>query len=142
MAKRLAGKQRTLQEFKRGAKKIEKLAKNLGKKVPSGLRLIGEEIMLDAKASRPGAGVPVKTGALRSSGRVEGPLNDQVTLSFGGAAAPYALEQHENVFLHHRVGEARYLVHALERWQPGGASARAAMTELQRTIDQLAAKKR
>jgi len=101
--------------------------------MPQGLRLIGEEIMTDAKASAAGHGVPVKTGALRASGTVEQPEPLVVELSFGGAAAPYALAVHENVAAHHTVGEARYLVRALERWQPGSS---AAMEALQRNTEE------
>lgn len=81
------------------------------------LRASGEAIMTDVKASRAGKGVPVDTGTLRSSGQVKSPDPDRVTLSFGGAAAPYALRQHEDQTLSHSVGEARYLVRGWERFQ-------------------------
>ncbi len=123
-------KRKTKQSFAKAAKQIEKLAVGIHGKAIFGLRLIGEEIMLDVKAARPGAGVPVDEGTLRSTGRVEGPKHDEVELSFGGAAAPYALEQHENMELHHTVGEARYLVRGLERWQRDGASVRKALAAL------------
>lgn len=128
------------ERFRRSGKRIEKLAQKLGEALPSGLRLIGEEIMLDVKASRPGAGVPVDKGPLRASGRVEGPegINGVVTLSFGGAAAVYALVQHEDTSLRHKVGEARYLVRGVERWRRDGVSARRARQELQRAIDAVA----
>ncbi len=129
---------RTQQSFKAAAKRIERLSTKLKKKNISGLRVIGEEIMLDVKASRPDRGVPVDKGTLRSSGRVEGPKNDEVELSFGSAAAPYALEQHESVHLRHTVGEARYLVRGVDRWQKNGASVRRAMNELTRAIEEVA----
>ncbi len=124
--------------FRAAAHKIESAGHQLGEKNISGLRRIGEEIMLDVKAARPGAGVPVATGTLRSSGRVEGPKNDEVTLSFGGAAAPYALAQHENTALRHRVGEARYLVRGLDRWAANGASVKAALDALRREFEAIA----
>ena len=127
----------TKRSFQRAGKRIEKLSKNLGNKMASGLRLIGEEIMLDVKAARPNEGVPVDKGTLRSSGRVSGPKNDEVELSFGGAAAPYALEQHENVDLKHRVGEARYLVRGVERWAANGASVKRAMKRLQDVVNKM-----
>ena len=141
MAKKLRGaaKELTKASFNRAAKRIEKLDTRMKKRqVPSGLRLIGEEIMLDVKAARPGAGVPVDTGVLRSTGRVEGPANDEVTLSFGGAAASYALEQHENLEIRHRIGEARYLVRGIQRWQRDGASVKRAMAHLAKAIDAVA----
>lgn len=86
--------------------------------------------MTDVKASRSGHGVPVDKGTLRNSGRVEGPnAKDQVELSFGGAAAPYALIQHEVTTFKHKVGEPRYLVRGLERWRAGGSAAMAALKE-------------
>jgi hypothetical protein len=83
----------------------------------SGLRVVGETIMTDVKASRSGAGVPRDTGALAASGRVSGPsASGAVDLTFGGAAAPYALRQHEELSYRHPVGEARYLVRGVERF--------------------------
>lgn len=95
------------------------------------LRIIGETILTDVKASGPGRGVPVDTGALRRSGRAVGPEGAEtvkVTLAFGGPAAPYALRQHEELDYHHEVGEARYLVRGLERFAAeGGDAARKAL---------------
>ena len=127
----------TRQEFRRASTKLRLLAGNLDKKTPAAMRLIGEEIMLDVKSSRPGAGVPVDEGTLRSSGRVDA-TGKLITLSFGGAAAPYALVQHEDTSLQHTVGEARYLVRGVERWRPNGVSAIRARAELQAAIDKLA----
>jgi hypothetical protein len=102
------------------ARKIELLARVGGEELVSGMRVIGEEIMTDVKASRPGAGIPKDEGTLAGSGRVTGPKPDDVVrVSFGGAAAPYALKQHEELQYRHALGEARYLVRALERWARG-----------------------
>ena len=135
MPPRGVGAKLTEASFKRAAKKIEDLSRSVKARVPSGLRIIGEEIMLDVKASRPGAGVPVDKGTLRSTGRVEGPLNGMVSLSFGGAAAGYALVQHEDMSLHHDIGEARYLIRGLERWQQNGVSVARALAELKQAVD-------
>lgn len=116
----------TRTNFRRSARKIERLAKEQGRalKHGSGLRLIGESVMTDVNASRAGHGVPVDRGVLRSTGRTTGPDSaGTVRLSYGGAAAPYALVQHERLDLRHTVGEARYLVRAVERWEPGQAAA-------------------
>ena len=134
----MAVRRNTRQSFKAAAKQIERLSMKLRKKTISGLRVIGEEIMLDVKASRSGRGVPVDKGTLRSTGRVEGPKHDEVELSFGGAAAPYALEQHENVSLRHTVGEARYLVRGVDRWQANGASVKRALADLNRAVEEVA----
>lgn len=57
--------------------------------------------------------VPVDTGALRGSGHVTFPEVDgksaSVKIVYGGAAAPYAYEVHENLQAYHRVGQAKYL---------------------------------
>ncbi len=134
----MAVRRNTRQSFKAAAKQIERLSTKLRKKTISGLRVIGEEIMLDVKASRPGRGVPVDKGTLRSSGRVEGPKHNEVELSFGSASAPYALEQHERVDLRHTVGEARYLVRGLDRWQANGASVKRALADLNRAVEEVA----
>lgn len=115
----------TGQSFAKAAKKIAKAASAMKTQSATALRMIAEEIMTDVKASRPGAGVPRDTGILAGSGRVSGPFptaqGAEVELSFGNAAAWYALIQHENLFYHHDVGEARYLVRGVERWKPGQA---------------------
>lgn len=111
----------TMVSFRKAAKDISKAANALSVNVGIALRVIAEEIMTDVKKSTPGHGVPVKTGNLRSTGRVSGPhgkKNPYVSLSFGGSAAPYALIQHEVLRFHHKLGEARYLVRGLERWKP------------------------
>ena len=141
MARR-AGKGRTRKSFNAAAKQIDRLNKGLKLKTGSGLRLIGEEIMLDVKASRPNEGVPVDTGALRSTGRVEGPTNNEVELSFGGAAAPYALKVHEEIDVPHRVGESRYLVRGMNRWRANGASVARALRHMLSAIDAVARRQR
>jgi hypothetical protein len=118
------------------ARKIEALARAGGDEVRSGLRVIGETIMTDVRASRPGAGVPKDTGNLAASGRVTGPdRRGAVRLSFGGAAAPYALRQHEELTYRHTLGEARYLVRGLERWMRGGTPEQAIDAMLDAAVD-------
>ena len=124
---------KTEASFNAAAKNINRYAKQQAAGAGKSLRMIGEEIMVDAKASRPGAGVPRDTGNLASTGRVEGPVSTPigplVELSFGGAAADYAIQQHEILTYRHKVGEARYLVRAVERWKPGGSAAMDALRE-------------
>lgn len=122
---------RTAKSFRAAAARISSAARLINKDFGSGLLLIGNEIMTDVKSSRPGHGVPVDKGILRASGRADGPeqgsRGPRVTLSFGGAAAPYALVQHEVLTYRHTVGEARYLVRGLQRWRPGGSVAMEAL---------------
>lgn len=142
MAKRgRSAARRTKESFKRAGKKIGELNQETKSRVPSGLRIIGEEIMFDVKASRRGAGVPVDKGTLRSSGKVTGPMNDEVELAFGGASAPYALEQHENLNFHHDIGEARYLVRGIDRWKQNGVSVRRALDDLAKAVAIVAARR-
>lgn len=54
--------------------------------------------------------VPVDTGALRSSGTVEGPKNGEVLIGYGGPAASYAAIVHEDLEARHKEGKtAKYL---------------------------------
>lgn len=58
--------------------------------------------------------VPIDTGALRSSGMVNQPEVEgaevSVTVQYGGAAAPYAVIQHENLEYNHAPPtQAKYL---------------------------------
>lgn len=123
----------TERSFRKAAAAIARAAKKMQGDLGPNLRMIGEEIMTDVKASAPGHGVPVDKGTLRNTGRVEGPTGSKgapkVSLSFGGPAAKYALVQHEVTTFKHTVGEARYLVRGMERWKPGGSSAMQAIQE-------------
>jgi hypothetical protein len=75
------------------------------------LRAEAEIEMTEAKLR-----TPVKTGALRGSGTVVGPVEDDgaqvVVLAFGtpvSVSAAYAVEVHENLEAFHRVGQAKFL---------------------------------
>lgn len=70
---------------------------------------------------------PVDTGRLRASGRVAEPVRVgrrvTVTLSFGGAAAPYAVFVHENLLANHASppfggGQAKFLESTLDESAP------------------------
>lgn len=111
------------------ARKIQRFISEGEKAAVGGMRVVGELIMTDVKASRPGRGVPVDTGTLRSTGRVVEDGKD-ILLVFGGSAAPYALVQHERLDFQHTVGEARYLVRGVERFKKeGGKAADKALAE-------------
>ncbi len=67
------------------------------------------EIMAESKKI-----VPVMTGALRASGRVEPPRNRggdvSVLMSYGGSAAPYAFKVHEDTDARRKPGQqAKFL---------------------------------
>lgn len=68
--------------------------------------------------------VPVDTGLLRSTGRVE--LMQQgrkwfVVLSYGGPADYYAWYVHENPYAFHPVGQWKYLEQPIREAEPGMA---------------------
>lgn len=70
---------------------------------------------------------PVDTGTLRASGHVQlpviGPLFVSVALGFGGAAKDYAVYVHENLLVHHEVGQAKFLEQPVLEWQRGAEQA-------------------
>jgi hypothetical protein len=104
-----------------------------------GLREAGEEILATAIPV-----TPIRTGALRASGRVMGPERridgPEVKVVFGGPSVPYAMYVHEIIFrrpyttkrgtmvrgtyVHHPVGGAKFLE------TPGYALAKAIFAEL------------
>lgn len=79
--------------------------------------------------------VPIDTGALRSSGAVFQPEVEGteifVTVQYGGAAAPYAAIQHENLEYHHDAPtQAKYLEAPLvERMEGIGAGLTAIVSQ-------------
>src|SRR5688572_25360770 len=86
---------------------LDDIARAAGPEAGRQMRIDAEQIMTDVKQSRPGHGVPRDTGVLAGSGRVDGPSSGGiVSLTFGGAAAAYALRQHEDLTLRHNIGEA------------------------------------
>lgn len=115
--------------FRAAQMRIRAFANSVGAELAPNVAVqIGEEIMTDIKASRPGRGVPRDTGALAGTGRVV-KAGKTVRLTFGGAAAPYAMIVHERMDTAHPVGEPRYLIRGIQRWQPLGSSAMKALQE-------------
>lgn len=51
---------------------------------------------------------PVDTSVLKNSAYVT-EITDGWEIGYGGAAKAYALEQHENLYYHHNVGQAKFL---------------------------------
>jgi hypothetical protein len=95
-----------------GFRELKKALKEQGQRAEQSLAAAlyaeGERIMAEAKRL-----CPVDTGTLRSTGHVQKPVirrgSIEVTLGFGGPAAPYAVFVHENLNVHHTVGQAKYL---------------------------------
>jgi len=86
--------------------------------VAAALSVAGELIM-----SKSVAIVPVDEGVLRSSQQVDPPVlkRDEilVLLSYGGSAAEYAEEVHENLFYYHKPPtQAKYLEEPVAKMAP------------------------
>ena len=96
-------------------RELIRLAREMPQAAGAALYLEGELIMTRAKEEY----VPVDLGALKNSGRVHPPemkgADVSVTLAFGGAAADYAIVQHERLDFKHTTGGAKYLERPLER---------------------------
>lgn len=95
--------------------------------VGAGLFSVGNEIMAVAKDR-----CPVDQGVLRASGYVEARDTSDgtvvVELGFGGAAASYAVKQHEDLTLRHPGGgQAKFLESAIDDARAGMAARVAAV---------------
>jgi len=94
-------------------RKLKAFAQKFPKKVAAALFREANFIMTTSKGL-----VPVDFGTLKSTGHVALPLitksSIEVTLAYGGPAAPYALDQHENLSYQHTTGQARYLAQPME----------------------------
>lgn len=87
------------------AARVEALARQYPEAARRALREEAEIEMTEAKRR-----TPVRTGALRSSGRVEEDLQQAIVyLRFGNNAVTYAVEVHENLEAFHRVGQSKFL---------------------------------
>jgi hypothetical protein len=79
--------------------------KELEKKAMNTLETMGNEVKSLSQQR-----CPVDTGTLRNSAMVardDGAKKVQV--GYGGAAASYSIRQHEDMSLHHNVGQAKFL---------------------------------
>lgn len=86
----------TLKGQKQMQQRLNRIASKFPDKVKAALRIEAELIMTTSKRDF----VPVDLGTLRSSGHVDNPVRTgkdiSVKLSYGGAAADYALAVHEH----------------------------------------------
>lgn len=96
---------RGMKELKAALKKVRDDAKAAANRA---VYVAGNEVMTEAKIR-----APLDLGPLRASGYVTLPQDGKVELGFGGAAAEYALVQHERIEFKHEVGEAKYLEKAI-----------------------------
>jgi len=98
----------------KGAKQLRAALKEaratIGQATARALYAAGNAVMTDAKQR-----APIDTGVLRASGYVTlpDPQSPRVEVGFGGAAAQYALIQHERTEFRHEVGEAKFLENAI-----------------------------
>ena len=89
---------------------LHAVARRAPRRAAAALFQEGELVMAQAKRR-----TPVDTGVLQSSGRVAAPRvggagsDVSVELSFGGAAAPYAVTVHEDLSAKHPTGQAKFL---------------------------------
>lgn len=85
---------------------IRRLADNNPRAAQQSLRAEAEAEMVEMKKR-----TPVKTGALKGSGRVEdfGPGEIGIKWVFGGPGIDYALPVHEDLEAFHPVGQAKYM---------------------------------
>lgn len=96
----MAPKRDSRGRFVKGDKEMLRKLKSLQNKFPDeikiALRIEAERVMKDSKQNF----VPVESGVLRSTGFVADPYRKgddvSVSLSYGGAAAPYATALHEH----------------------------------------------
>lgn len=134
----MGSKARNDREFKKIERKMNTLHDQMvNKAFVQGVATMALEILADVKNAREGKGVPVDTGALRATGRME--ANERrARISFGGAAAKYALRQHETLYYRHKIGEARYLIRGLERYDFAGSSSQRKLQMLAKAAARIA----
>jgi hypothetical protein len=98
-------------------KAVKEIAKKFPDRVAAAIYTEAQIEMTESKRRCPVSPTPapkgVVPGTLRASGQVHKPDRDgsniSVTMSYGGAAAAYAVVQHENLDFHHTTGQAKYL---------------------------------
>lgn len=106
--------------------KMGSLEGDMRRRAAAGIYALAQEIMTSSKKM-----VPVDQGILRASGYVDAPRDDgkriTVELGYGGAAAAYAVRQHEDLSLNHPGGgQAKFLELAVEAARPHAADVVAA----------------
>lgn len=101
----------------KGVEDIQRKLLKLAQAVPhAAARALYEEAQIERTESM--RRTPVDTGALRASHMVSKPRIEgrtiSVSITVGGAAAPYAVVVHEDTYATHRVGQAKFLQSTIE----------------------------
>lgn len=88
-------------------RRLETVLDERRRRLRAALYAEGEAIMADSKENY----VPIDEGTLKASGHVVLSSGDaiEVTLAYGGPAAPYALVVHEDLSAQHAHGSAKFL---------------------------------
>lgn len=97
-------------------RKLGKLTRKVERKIVEGLQDHADEVFRLSQAE-----VPVKTGTLRASAIPPKAKKDLLQASFSAEiryTRDYALEVHENTFIGHKHGKAKYLSDPIAREAP------------------------
>ena len=117
---------KSLKDVKRA---VQNLADVYPKQVSRGMRRVGERIMSVSKKEW----CVVRTGAMRNGGYVEQttlkPLHVELIYP-----AVYAWEQHENMFLKHKIGRPKFLEMPIKLALPTFAADIAAMCPINKAV--------
>jgi hypothetical protein len=100
-------------------KRLEDLARGFPRETRRAVVAVGERLLALTRDR-----VPVKTGALRDSGRISvqvrqagGAPNILLTLAYGGPDARHAVRVHEDLEQQHRSGQAKFAESVLREGQ-------------------------
>lgn len=120
-----------------GIEKVQRRLQQLAQRIPNEVaRALYEEAQIERTESM--RRTPVDTGALRGSHHVTGPeirgREISVTIEVGGAAAPYAIQVHEDLSAFHRVGQAKFLESTILESAPFFASRVARRIDLNKAV--------
>ena len=109
----MAGVSVTVTGVSEAISKLSRMGVDVEPIIASELNVQHEMIMTIAKQR-----TPVDTGALRSSGHVIPPKITRGKIqsigAFGGTSVLYAIFVHENLQVHHRVGQAKFYQSAVQ----------------------------
>jgi hypothetical protein len=116
--------------------KIEDMVRSMDQELVSAIYREAEREMTMAKRL-----TPVDTGTLRASGRVEGPVQEDAhsvtfRMAYGGPAIEYALRVHEDLLMHHEVGQAKFLETPVREEVGSGRAERRIMADIQARVGQ------
>jgi Bacteriophage HK97-gp10, putative tail-component len=110
--------------------KIHGVAKDTPRAAQTGVAAEAQRLLTESQKR-----VPVKTGALRDSGRVriQEPQGKQISAQID-YTMPYAVVVHEDLEAHHDNGQAKYLESVLRENAPSEAQRLAAHLDLSKLV--------